>query len=376
MKPIESALNWTGAVVIVVVTALCLINMLQASGAWQIRHSAAAALGISHLSLFLLYLAVPTKQEAAVRWLFWLQALTIGLIYGLVDVGYIAILGIVWTVQATERLPLGRAAAATTAMVLLFAGSRLLHPIDTLSSTISNIITLGLFHVFALVATYRFWREQQLRQQTAALNRELIATRELLSQQSRQYERLRISRDLHDLLGHHLTALILQLEVAGHHCEGDAEQRVQQALALAKLLISDLRTAVSELRESDALDLGAAVGKLVEGLPDLEVEVDFNEAPVVNQPVIAQALLRCIQESLTNVLRHSNADSCRIALTNLYNHYFLTVHDNGSDNTDIVAGNGLQGMRERVCGLGGDILWQQQEDGFLVQVKLPLEAET
>src|SRR5690606_1666827 len=142
---------------------------------------------------------------------------------------------------------------------------------------------------------------QELREETAALNRELLATRELLTEHSRQAERLRIARDLHDLLGHHLTAQILQLEVATHLTEGHGRQKVEQALALGKLLLSDLRTAVSELREDEPINFQDAMRKLVDGVPGIRVDLDFNAR--LGEIQAAETLLRCTREALTNVLR-------------------------------------------------------------------------
>src|SRR3546814_12036878 len=76
-------------------------------------------------------------------------------------------------------------------------------------------------------------------------NSELRATRALLAESSRLSERMRISRELHDLLGHHLTALSLNLEVATHVSSGKAQEHVRQAHTLAKLLLTDVREAVS-----------------------------------------------------------------------------------------------------------------------------------
>jgi signal transduction histidine kinase len=96
----------------------------------------------------------------------------------------------------------------------------------------------------------------------AGWNAELRATRALLAESARVNERTRISRELHDLLGHHLTALSLNLEVAGHLSEGRVKEHVQQAHTLARLLLTDVREAVSQLREGGAIDLGAALRPL------------------------------------------------------------------------------------------------------------------
>ena len=107
----------------------------------------------------------------------------------------------------------------------------------------------GFVYVTSLVAC----QQAQAREEQRRLNSELRATRALLAESVRVNDRTRISRELHDLLGHHLTALSLNLEVANHLAEGKAQEHVSQAHTLAKLLLSDVREAVSQIRDSDAI---------------------------------------------------------------------------------------------------------------------------
>jgi two-component system sensor histidine kinase DesK len=208
----------------------------------------------------------------------------------------------------------------------------------------------------------------------------LVATRELLSQSTAQSERVRIARDLHDILGHHMTALILNLEVAKHSAEGKAQEKVEQSLALAKLLLGDIRTAVSELREDDTIDLQQSIGKLVADIPDLQFDIDFTGAPPIKHVELAETLLRCTQEGITNVLRHSDASECRISVTGEDGKCRLQVADNGTGNGNVNSnangevdpGNGLKGMAERVSANGGELSWQKTKSGFSLQVELPL----
>lgn len=257
----------------------------------------------------------------------------------------------------------------------MFTFSEVYHWGDSnLMLALTGSITLGLFHVFAVMATHRARREQQLHEETAALNRELLATRELLSEHSRQSERLRIARDLHDLLGHHLTAQILQLEVATHITEGAGRQKVEQALALGKLLLSDLRTAVSELREDEPINFQDAVRKLVGGLPGIKVELSFSSN--LGEIELAETLLRCTREALTNVLRHSGASKCLISFSkDEDNCYRLQIQDNGTGRQKIVAGNGLKGIKERIEAAGGDVTWSSDQRGFLLNICLPSDSQ-
>jgi signal transduction histidine kinase len=303
--------------------------------------------------------------------LLWLEASAIVALYFLVDISFVAILGIVWIVQATEIFPIRTTGWLLLGSVAVFSLGQIFHWGDeSLMLALTGSVTLGLFHVFAVIATHRARREQELREETAALNRELLATRELLSEHSRQSERLRIARDLHDLLGHHLTAQILQLEVATHITDGAGRQKVEQALALGKLLLSDLRTAVSELREDEPINFKDAVRKLVSDIPGIEVELDFTAA--LGEIDLAQTLLRCTREALTNVLRHSGASRCVISFSqNSNNDYLLDVQDNGGKRHKIVAGNGLKGIKERIAEAGGSARWQFGPQGFCCRSTCP-----
>jgi signal transduction histidine kinase len=93
------------------------------------------------------------------------------------------------------------------------------------------------------------------------LNSELRATRALLAESTRIAERMRIARELHDLIGHHLTALSLNLEVASHLSNEAASEHVRKAQSTARLLLADVREAVSELRQDDAIDLTSGAAK-------------------------------------------------------------------------------------------------------------------
>ena len=118
-------------------------------------------------------------------------------------------------------------------------------------------------------------QQAQAREDQRRLNAELRATRALLAESARVNERTRISRELHDLLGHHLTALSLNLEVAGHLVEGRALEHVNQAHTLARLLLSDVREAVSRLRTDDAIDMAATLLPLADHVAGLQIRMEM-----------------------------------------------------------------------------------------------------
>ena len=101
---------------------------------------------------------------------------------------------------------------------------------------------------------------------------------------------MRIARELHDLVGHHLTALTLNLEVVTHLVQGKALEHVQQAHSLAKLLLADVREVVSDMRQGDTVDLAQALLTLVEGVPEPRIHLDLPSDVVMTDPQRAQVL--------------------------------------------------------------------------------------
>lgn len=365
----NNVLNLSGILVMLVVGSLS-VYVVSNTGIWPL----VATLSVINLFAFVVILGSWARQSPIrQQGLLWLEAVVIVTLYFFVGVSFIAILGIIWVVQAAEIYGPRTAAWLLAASVAVFATSQFYHWYGTETiNAIVNAITLGLFHVFAFSATQRAIGERHLREETGVLNRELIATRDLLSQSTRQNERLRIARDLHDILGHHMTALILNLEVANHCAEGKAQEKVEQSLSLAKLLLSDLRSAVSELREDDVINLRQSINKMIADIPDLEIEVNFSDAPAINDVDLAETLLRCTQEAMTNVLRHSKASQCKISFSKAGTDCVLTVSDDGKGGKKIEPGNGLKGMRERVDANGGSLSWEYNQQGFCLSVQLPL----
>jgi signal transduction histidine kinase len=362
----ENALILSGVLAMAAVGALTAFIMQNSS-----LLPVVLSLSITQLLCFVAFVFGSNYSRRVLVNLFWVEAVCIVTLYFLVNSSLLAILSIVWIVQAAELYGSRSASWLLLGSVSFLTASALYHAGGAATlNVIVNAALSGLFQLLALSATLRTISERQLREETGALNRELIATRELLSQSTAQSERVRIARDLHDILGHHMTALILNLEVAKHNAEGLVREKVEQSLALAKLLLGDLRTTVSELRDDEAIDLQHSINTLVAGIPRLEIDVDFSAAPSIKDVDLAETLLRCTQEAITNVLRHSAATQCRIAVVGVGDKCILTVSDNGDSKPEIVPGNGLKGMTERVADNGGELSWQQTDSGFSLRVEL------
>jgi signal transduction histidine kinase len=228
----------------------------------------------------------------------------------------------------------------------------------------------GLVFVVSTVAS----QQAEEREAQRRLISELRATRALLAESTRIAERMRIARELHDLIGHHLTALSLNLEVASHLSNEPAAVHVRKAQTTARLLLADVREAVSELRQDDAIDLTQALQSLIDGVPSLHVHLTIPPRFSVEDPRRAQVLLRCVQEIITNTARHAGARNLWLTFTYEDETLLsLCARDDGRGTGAITPGNGLSGMRERLAEFGGDVTMESGTgQGFSLSIRLPL----
>src|SRR5205085_1739354 len=123
------------------------------------------------------------------------------------------------------------------------------------------------FSAFALLIHWTRMQERRARAELAKSNASLLATRAMLVEGSRQTERLRISRELHDSLGHHLTALGLQLELAQRQSNGKVGESLARARSIAQESLSEVRNVVSTMQAERGIDLVAALKALAGGVP-------------------------------------------------------------------------------------------------------------
>jgi signal transduction histidine kinase len=288
-------------------------------------------------------------------------------------------LGLV-TVQAAAGLVMTWAGPDTlSASLLVVAASQLANVLTTLAAaawvamqTLALGAVLGVsfgfvqafaiaaafggFQLFALAMDVATTRERAARAALAAANAQLHAARALVADSSRVDERLRISRDLHDTVGHHLTALSLQLDVARRLSTGGrAAEHVEQSHAIAKLLLADVRAVVSELREPGALDVSEAIRRLVPDHSPVAIHVHVASPLPSLDYDRAQAIVRCVQEAITNVLRHSKAENLWVEVTHASDGIHVVARDDGQGAAAPVWGNGLSGMRERFEALAGHL---------------------
>ncbi len=231
---------------------------------------------------------------------------------------------------------------------------------------------------FQLVAFFIFYvmaREVAARTALAAANAELRAVQAILAEGSRMAERLRIAHELHDALGHRLTALTLNLEAALQRTSGPARGNVDTAQSLARELLGDVRDIVADSRAGGGVHAARALQALAGAVPRPRVHLQVADSLRIADPERAHILVRCTQEIVTNAARHSNAENLWIVIERDGEAFRIEAHDDGRGTDGARDGFGLRGMRERLEGAGGQLrIATQPGRGFAVTAMLPIRS--
>ena len=274
--------------------------------------------------------------------------------------GWVPVLFVVTAATAAYEWPRRATLLLVAAQTVLVAAGATLEHGARGSDALLGVVVYGSFQAFAVMMIWGQQREADARQELAETHRQLEhahgqlrAATAMLEASSRSAERLRIARDLHDLVGHQLTALALELEVATHTPPRARSDHVRRARAIAKDLLADVREAVGELR-APRRELHDALASLIAGLPRPRVHLDVDAALDVDDET-SIALLRCVQEIVTNTVRHADADTLRIELSGHDDGVTLVAADDGRGADPLRPGNGLAGIRERIEALGGSV---------------------
>ncbi|GAA2842667.1 hypothetical protein GCM10010452_83730 [Crossiella cryophila] len=201
---------------------------------------------------------------------------------------------------------------------------------------------------------------------------ELEAAREELAHTAVGQERQRFARDLHDLLGHTLSLVVVKAEAVRRLIPRDPAKAQDQAAdieAVGRRALAEVRQAVSGYREpSLPEELAGARAALVAAGVTAELP-DPGELPAAAPPVLGWV----VREGVTNVLRHARARRCLIDLHTVDGTTVLTITNDGTTptKTPITWGNGLNGLTERVHSAGGELTATPTPAGFTLRVSVP-----
>src|SRR5581483_3327198 len=264
-----------------------------------------------------------------------------------------------------------QAMAATGAQLIALALIRCAG--DTSAMALLVVATTGGFQLFAVCAAQLLLSERAARDELARANTELKATQVLLDESARLAERLRIARDLHDVMGHTLTTLTIHLDVAGKLTTGAAAEHVACARTASAELLDQVREVVSRFRNVQPPNLRATLEKLAESARGvLQVRLRIPADLTVADPARAETVIRCVQEVITNAMRHAHARELVIEIRQAGAGITITAQDDGRGGA-FAPGSGLAGMRERFELLGGSLaITSDAGTGFTIEGNLPM----
>ncbi len=247
---------------------------------------------------------------------------------------------------------------------------------NPISVTLFSMLPILGFQAFSALTGHFAANSERARAHLAQVNTELLATRRLLEESARAGERLKLSRELHDVAGHSLTALKLNLaRLLREPALADREE-LRVSAALADDLLGQIRQVVGALRAHDGIDLRAALDVLACPLPDTKIEIAIDEGLRVDDIDQAEALLRCAQEAITNAVRHGRAAQISIGLHRIDGMLELRIADDGEAPASLVPGNGLIGMRERIQAIGGTLtVIPTPPRGVVVAARIPTTTD-
>jgi len=344
-------------------------------------------------------LRLPTKQPSHKIWFTFLEIVLIGLatITGSRTLRVFPLLYLVMVIRSCLMFKLAGRLVVTALALIAFIGT-LFHRVHFIEERLPPlaqervkpflggfvlicIFLFGLALIFILLLINALLAERQSQEKLAIANEQLRQSARRVEHLAMVQERNRIARDIHDALGHSLTALNLQLEGALKLWQTNpvrAQTVLQEAKRLGSTALTEVRESVGTLR-SDPLQgqsLEEAIARLAE---------DFRQATGIQPQChlrittalsleIQMALYRIVQEALTNTCKYAGATHVHIQVETHLHRVHLTYRDNGKgfDLQQNRTGFGLQGMQERTLALSGHYqLTTALGEGCLIEASVP-----
>ncbi|WP_202709586.1 sensor histidine kinase [Sporosalibacterium faouarense] len=255
---------------------------------------------------------------------------------------------------------------------------------------IENILDILMFvFLIASVIIFILYLKLQVREKNRIqkLNTKLNESYQKLQEYSNKIEELtiskernRVAQEIHDSLGHSLTALIMHLDFLEKITnEDDTKSRklIIKTQEIARSSMKDLRKAVFALKEEKS-KLG-----FLDSLEELKNDLTINEALKINydlgtelekiSPDLKNVIYITIKEALTNSIKHSNSTMIDIICCIKEHYVSLEINDNGVGCEEIIYGNGLDGINNRISIVGGNVKLNSSKDkGFSIAIFIPL----
>lgn len=245
-------------------------------------------------------------------------------------------------------------------------------------SSLSQFIFFFLVNVLILIIAIFAQYNKTEKEKKDTLYRELLDTHKKLKEYTEEVRRLsiieeknRIARDIHDNLGHSMTALIMQLQMAEHYLKSDSSKSIElidSSIITAKDSLTSIREVVETLRGNSSVLLSdKAIQVLVDEFSEktgVIINLKLNGNVTQNYDT-ATALYHIIQEGMTNAVRHGKAKGIWIEINYGDNIVEFNIKDNGTGVETINEGYGIKGIKERVKALKGSVEFKS-ENGFVI----------
>lgn len=309
---------------------------------------------------FIAFFLCPVSQRARLNAFFMLAAVagTAALYIGLKDPSLVD--GVLYGLPAFLAVRSPRRLLILTGAIVAGAVAAGVHSHAGLGYYLGDVVDIP---VFFLVG-YGFRRHLEVRTELRQAEEEIAAL-------AVANERLRIARELHDVLGHTLSVMALRADVAAYEIARDpaaAESEMRRVAELAREALSDVRAVVAGVR---ATSLAEEWARAQEVLRAAGIAVSATGIGLPLSPSEERTLAYVVREAVTNVLKHARARNLRLEIARQPDGGIaLTVEDDGRGAPLLQPGHGLVGMSERVAELDGE-LEVDAEDGFRLRVRLP-----
>lgn len=244
----------------------------------------------------------------------------------------------------------GSALITTGAVLLILGGWKLLWP----PAMVPYIVSA---YAFLIGGAITFVVRQQ------------IAVRRIV----KSSERERIAQDLHDILGHTLSVIVMKAELASRLFERDPQKAKSEIEAVEQIS----RSALNEVRQAihgyHDIDLNDEFERATNALETAGIKVQRNCDSVGITLAQERVLALALREAVTNIVRHAQATRCEISLQKCEATHQLTIRDNGRGSV-AAEGMGMRGIRERVTAIGGTVSWAS-ESGMKLTITVPVIVE-
>lgn len=245
-------------------------------------------------------------------------------------------------------------------------------------SNISQLVFFLIINILILVVATFAQHNKQEKERQDLLYKELLEAHKRLKEYTEEVHRLsiveernRIARDIHDNLGHNMTALIMQLQMADHFLKIDSpksKELLENSIKTAKDNLGSIREVVETLRGTrTSLSPEKAIKVLVDEFSEktgVEIELNINGKVIKNQEA-SECIYHILQEGLTNSVRHGGATKLWVNLDYSDNSIAFSIKDNGKGSGNIIEGYGMKGVKERVKVFKGSVEFKSQ-NGFII----------